>query len=177
VSITIGGNDAGLTGVLSRCVLLGFLQVPCEQIIGPAGMRNVVDAGPKIAGVLAKIKDAAPEADVAILEYPDPFPSEPMSCPGLTHTGIQGMLGVRVPPGDIPYLRGLLAAINREVSAAAGAAGVTYAPLGSRFAGHDACSAQSWFGPITGWIETLHPNAPGNQAMKDALIEAIGLAD
>jgi hypothetical protein len=174
VSITIGGNDAKLFDVLSTCIFLGFLNKPCEELAGPEAMTRATAITPWVRATLDAITAAAPEAEVAILEYPNPFPAvAPGDCPGLRNPSLP--IGIR--GSDAPYLRSLVDAVNGAVADAAGQAGVVFAPTAARFAGHDACRLDSWFGPLTGGIETLHPTAAGNVGMKDALIEAVGLAD
>ena len=83
VTVGIGGNDAGLVGVATRCAQLGAVAPTgraCRNFYAPGGKDKVaakIDATkPKIAGVLQGIHRRSPTARVAIVGYPDVLPQE-----------------------------------------------------------------------------------------------------
>ena len=61
VTVTLGGNDAGFAGVITRCATVG-----CGQV-GPGVFDEVRD---RVGSTLAHIREVAPDASVFVLGYP-----------------------------------------------------------------------------------------------------------
>lgn len=61
VTVTIGGNDAGFAGVITRCVTVGC---------GPVGSGVFDEVRDQVASTLVHVKAAAPGASVFLLGYP-----------------------------------------------------------------------------------------------------------
>jgi sugar lactone lactonase YvrE/lysophospholipase L1-like esterase len=166
ISITVGGNDAGLFSVLKTCVLQGALPLPCS-VMRPTALADAGCVAPKISGALTAIKAAAPSATVAILEYPNPFPdNNTTGCAGLRHPDVP-LLGVRA--FDVQFFHDLVVEVNKQVSTAATTSGATFVETANAFVGHDMCSTTPWFGPANGKPESFHPNDAGTAEMKKAL--------
>ncbi|HYU83588.1 MAG TPA: SGNH/GDSL hydrolase family protein [Kribbellaceae bacterium] len=175
VTLTIGGNDANVfISAIAACGTAGLTTLgfghPCQTIYG-SYFDDQIDAivAPNVAKSLVALKEKAPNARVAILGYPWILPASG-GC----------YLTMPIAVGDVPYLRGLQAHLNRAVADAAGAAGVTYVDLAEASDGHDACK------PIgTRWVEPalwgtnfvpVHPNAFGEAQMAAQTLDALDLS-
>ncbi|MCC7543075.1 MAG: hypothetical protein IT379_43060 [Deltaproteobacteria bacterium] len=186
VALTIGGNDAHLFDYVAYCVYSSFIAyhselVPCAQVM-PRAIAVTANIREPVVRVLSALRGRARSATVAILEYPDPFPAT-TTCdqtrvvpdPWVPDDIRSGVREIGIRDEALPLLHELVAAVNRTLRDAAAEAGATYVPMDGRFAGHDVCATEPWFGPL--WPRgpgTLHPNRAGNNAMADALTAAIG---
>ncbi|GAA3516072.1 SGNH/GDSL hydrolase family protein [Actinocatenispora rupis] len=160
VTLTIGGNDAGLVGIAQDCMQLDPTATPCKDKLTAGGVDQVaarIDASaPKIAATLDGIHQRAPHARVVVTGY------------GL-YIRKGGCWPVQpVLPVDADYLQGEVHYLNQTIAAQAGANGATYVDVETPSAGHDSCQAPSdrW---VEGYVPTalaapLHPNARGEAA-------------
>ncbi|MCF2529610.1 SGNH/GDSL hydrolase family protein [Yinghuangia sp. KLBMP8922] len=157
VTLTIGGNDAGLVGIANDCMQLNPFAATCKSRFTAGGVDQVaqrVDAvGPKLAAVLDGIHAKAPNARVVVTGY------------GLYIKAggcwpIQPILNT-----DANYLQGNVDRLNGVIAAQAAAHGAEYVDVRTPSLGHDACRAPSdrW---VEGYVPTnlaapLHPNERG----------------
>jgi lysophospholipase L1-like esterase len=159
VTLTIGGNDAGLVGIAEDCVNLDPFATPCKARYTAGGVDQVAQrvdaAGPRIAAVLEGIHQRSPQARVLVTGY------------GLyvKHGGCWPVQPVL--PVDADYLQGNVDRLNGVIAAQAAAHGAEYVDVRTPSAGHDACQ-----GPTTRWVEgyvplnpaaPLHPNQRGEE--------------
>ncbi|WAL68490.1 SGNH/GDSL hydrolase family protein [Amycolatopsis cynarae] len=157
VTLTIGGNDAGLVGVAQDCVRLDPAATPCKDTYTAGGVDRVATriaaAEPKIAAALDEIHRRAPHAHVVVTGYG--LYIRPGGC-----WPLQPVL-----PVDADYLQGSVNLLNAVLREQAVAHGATYVDLATPSAGHDACQA-----PLEKWVEgyvptdlaaPLHPNRRG----------------
>jgi lysophospholipase L1-like esterase len=188
VTLGIGGNDLGFTGILTRCVELdapGVLlaevfhatdnRAPCRAAYTSNGAdeirQKIQAASVALAAVLRRIRDLAPHARVLLVGYPDLLPaSDGGAC--------ARVLGIT--SGDVGYLNNAELQLNRMLSSQATAAGDGYVDTYAPSTGHDACAA-----PSARWIEPLvpaapaapmHPNAAGQRGIAKAVERAIAPA-
>jgi lysophospholipase L1-like esterase len=182
VTVSIGGNDIGIIGIVTKCAELDLLPTlirgrgsstltPCEDHYTSGGgdqIRQRIQAvSGHLADTLAQIKDRSPRARVYVVGYPDLLPTGGGGCGdtmGITSSDIAFL--------DQEELR--LNAVLKEVAHAAGDGYVdTYTPS----EGHDACSAPGsrWLEPLlpSAPAAPLHPNAAGEQMMAGAVVEAV----
>lgn len=167
VTLSIGGNNADLfAGTLQACgaagAQTGGAGSPCEDAFGARFEDTIAsDLGPGVATVLQTVKTRAPNARVAIVGYPWILPAE---------DGCFDVLPVAA--GDLGYVRGIQAAANAAVEAAAVQAGVTFVDMSGVSDGRDLCAdpAQQWMDPAT-----VHPNAAGQAAMAAEVLRALEL--
>jgi len=173
VTVGIGGNDAGLVGVATRCAQLGAVAPTgraCRNFYAPGGKDKVaakIDATkPKIAGVLRGIHRRSPTARVAIVGYPDVLPKSGSCYPM-----------VPLSPDDIRYIDELLRRINAMIARQAAANDAEFVDTYADSGGHDVCKL-----PPTRWFEglvptepafPLHPNAKGEASMARSAIELL----
>lgn len=174
VSIGIGGNDLGFGEITTRCSSPLPVGTPCQQQFVVGG-RDVLDeriaqTSAKLVAAFASIHLRAPRARIFAVGYPSIVPATGTGCwPQVPFT-----------PGDVPFLRAKLEALNEATRTAASASRVTYVEVYQPSAGHDACQV-----PATRWVEplvpagtglALHPNPAGMAATAAVLAAAIRAA-
>jgi lysophospholipase L1-like esterase len=150
VSITIGGNDAGFTNIMTTCVLLGSSQ--CVSAVQSAENYAQTTLPGKLDQTYAAIRSRAPGAKVVVLSYPVFYKLNEPLCVGLSETS-----RAKIDEG--------INLIDGVIQAAASRAGFTFADVRSRFVGHQLCSGG------TKWLHALnfldlgisyHPTADGH---------------
>jgi lysophospholipase L1-like esterase len=166
VTVQIGGDDIGFSGIATTCGELSLTNLngdPCRQHYTKGGTdqlaQAVIQAAPQVAAALTTIRQRAPHARVVVVGYPDILPVRGNGCwPEVT-----------VARGDLPYLRGVETGLNTMLKAQAARAGATFVDTYTPSIGHDACqqAGTKW---VEGLIPTsaalpLHPDALGEQAM------------
>ncbi len=174
VTLQVGGDDIGVGHIATTCATLSLTSPfghPCQQHYTSGGTDQLAQAvaqtAPKVAAVLAAIRQRAPHARILLVGYPDILPVSGNGC----------WPEVAVARGDVPYLRGIENQLNGMLTATAAAHGVTFVNTYAASVGHDACQH-----PGTKWVEGLiptsvavpfHPNALGEQAMAQDVERAI----
>jgi lysophospholipase L1-like esterase len=172
VTLQIGGNDAGLTGLAQSC-----LNIWPEWIDGDscadentAGGRDVYGervaaTRPKVDAVLAAIHERAPAAEVYVVGYTTYLP----------HNGCYPK--VQLWPRDANYIQAKIDQLNQVLADAAAAGGATYVDIRTPGIGKDVCKSSS-----VRWAEAfipgnvaapLHPNLTGMRGMADVLTAAV----
>ncbi|MDG4800351.1 SGNH/GDSL hydrolase family protein [Micromonospora sp. WMMD980] len=170
VTVQIGGNDIGFSGIISDCAQASVsspLGSPCKDRFTAGGTdqlrARIAATVPKVTTVLRSVTQAAPGARVVVLGYPAILPDSGYGCWPVVPIAYQ----------DVPYLRGVEKALNTMLADTAAANGASYADVYTPSIGRDACK-----GSGTRWVEGLvpqnaaapfHPNARGEQGMADAL--------
>ncbi|WP_250303032.1 SGNH/GDSL hydrolase family protein [Streptomyces sp. A 4/2] len=170
VTLTVGGNDAGLVGVAGNCVRLTPFGTRCEDAYVQDGVDQEavrIDAlGPELAAVLDTIRERSPRARVLVTGYGAYL--RPGGC-----WPVVPVLG-----GDADWLQGSIDRMNRVIAAQSAAHGAEYVDVRTPGKGHDACGAPGvkW---IEGFVPTapaapLHPNARGERAYARLIGDRIG---
>ncbi|MEV5508910.1 SGNH/GDSL hydrolase family protein [Streptomyces orinoci] len=173
VTLTIGGNDIGVTDlgfvdVVAVCTALAPtnpLGAPCRDHYGDGLAKRLDATAPRLADGLRRIHAKAPGARVLVVGYPAILPADPVKCLGK----------VPVTVGDTAYLRSVLGQVNSMVARTAAANGATYVDAFKATEGHDSCSSDRWIEgllPLAPAVP-LHPNARGEQAMGDAVLDTL----
>ncbi|MET8245362.1 SGNH/GDSL hydrolase family protein [Streptomyces sp. NPDC005202] len=147
VSISIGGNDAGFSDVMTTCVLQS--DSDCISRINTA--RAYVDSTlpGKLDSVYSAIRAKAPSAHVVVLGYPR-FYKLGTSCVGLSEIKRSA-------------INGAADHLDAAIAKAAANHGFTFGDVGSTFTGHEICSGSSWLHSVN-WLnigESYHPTAAG----------------
>jgi hypothetical protein len=183
VSVTAGGDDIPVYGVLIDCLQYRILDHLTNLGLGePCFAHARIDlaqAMPQVQTSLVRLYHAiylqAPQARIYALGYPNPLPASfrPGSCPRLETAVIKGVTVPAIDSRDVGFLHNVVEALNSRVRAAANAAGhVQYV---EPFVGHDLCSANPWFFPLSvGFPIALHPTVAGHQRMAADLRPAAG---
>lgn len=171
VTVQIGGNDIGFSGIIGDCARASLdspLGSPCKNKFTAGGtdqLRARIDAtAPKVTTVLRAVRAAAPGARIVVIGYPAIVPDSGYGCWPLVPIAYQ----------DVPYLRGVEKALNTMLANTAAANDASYADVYTPSIGHDACKSSG-----TRWVEGLvpenaaapfHPNARGEQGMATAVL-------
>ncbi|MDL5201747.1 SGNH/GDSL hydrolase family protein [Streptomyces sp. ALI-76-A] len=155
VTLTIGGNDVGFTGVLTTCVLVKSSDPdgsPCRKHFTTGkdvlGERiNTVEG--RVRDTITDIRRRSPDAKIVVVGYPALFPDNGVGC-----------AEVPFARQDFAFLRDTTQKLNRALArrAAAGGTGVSYADTYSPTVGYDMCQPRH-----RRFIESLTP-APGSMA-------------
>lgn len=147
ISISIGGNDAGFSDVMTTCVL--YSESTCLSRVAQA--RTFVDD--RLPGLLdtayTAIHAKGPHAHVVALGYPH-FYQVPGDCRlGLSNTSRSA---VNAAADDL----------DEVIAKQAADHGFTFADVRGSFVGHELCSGSSWLNSVTYPVdESYHPTAAG----------------
>ena len=138
VTISLGGNDFGFLGRISGCAAKyrGQSGSPCTDLDEAAGAQSVEALLPQVqANVVTAIRDVrdqAPDAQIIVVGYPQPFPAEG-TCEEAP-----------LPAGDYPWARSVIEGLNDALAAAAETENVTHVDVATASEGHDICSDDPW---------------------------------
>jgi lysophospholipase L1-like esterase len=171
VTVEIGGNDIGFSGIIQECAqdsLSNPLGSPCKDKYTAGGtdqlQARINATAPKVTSVLNAVHAAAPAARVVVLGYPAILPDTGYGCWPV----------VPIAYNDVPYLRKTEKSLNSMLASVAAAGNATYADVYTPSIGHDACKSSS-----VRWVEGLypqnsaapfHPNATGEAGMATAIL-------
>jgi hypothetical protein len=175
VTVGIGGNDIGFSGILEDCASLTPTGHPCQDhyvVNGHDELAERIDeTAPKVAAVLDGIRERAPKARVFVVAYLAILPESGPGCwPLLPMT-----------PEDVPYLRGIEKKLNAMLADQAAAKGAAFVDAYAASIGHDACQL-----PGVRWVEPavpaspaapVHPNLFGMQGYAAAVLARINETD
>jgi lysophospholipase L1-like esterase len=184
VTLGIGGNDIGFTGIIDKCTAYspngptksGYQY--CKDYYNRNGYdelaRRIADTQPKVENVLTGIRARAPGANAYVVDYPAVLPPNDLT---LQSTREQCWPQMPVTYADIPYLRATQERLNAMLASAAANKGASFVATYPRSVDHNACS-----NPLTRYIEPLtptspaapvHPNARGEAYMADVVSAAV----
>lgn len=150
VTISVGGNDAGFTDVLTECALPAWASNCAGKVTTARNYINNTLPG-SLSTLYASIKSKAPNAKVVAVGYPRLFNGE--DCNALTWFS----------PDDESRLNATADLINSKISAAATAKGFTFVNPVSAFIGHAVCDSTEWLNGLSNPVtESYHPNRLGH---------------
>jgi len=174
VTITIGGNDIGFTSIVRTCTERALSHPsgnPCQQYYATNGedqlAARIDAAAPKVASVLAGIRQHAPTATIVVVGYLNLLPT-------VWNRGC--FIQAPFASGDIPYLHGIEQRLNAMLANRAAAAHDMFVDAGLP-SGHDICQRSS-----VKWVEgavpaspaaPMHPNATGMAAVSQMVLDSI----
>jgi lysophospholipase L1-like esterase len=177
VTLGIGGNDIGFTGIAEQCAELYFQNPtttgsPCKDFYNQGGTDQlavrIADLAPKLKAVLDGIDARSPNAKVFVVGYPAILPETIGEFTPLCQ------LALPVAKGDVPYLRdGVEKRLNAMIQDVAVAHGEVYVDTYAPSIGHDACKLPTvrWVEPVApgGVAAPVHPNADGMVATAETV--------
>jgi lysophospholipase L1-like esterase len=152
VTISVGGNDAGFSSVLTECAQ-PWWSSDCNGAIDTAQayINNTLPG--KLSTLYASIKSKAPNAKVVVVGYPRIFNGE--DCNAFTWFS----------PSEESRLNATADLLNSKTSAQATAKGFSFANPTSRFVGHAVCDDVEWLNGLSNPIsESYHPNKAGHSS-------------
>jgi lysophospholipase L1-like esterase len=150
VSLTIGGNDAGFSDVMTTCVTGSDSDCVNRVNTAETYVRNTLPA--RLDATYNAIRAKAPNARVVVLGYPDMYTLN-VFCIGLDstkHAKIDEAADV----------------LDTTTAARAAAHGFTFGDVRSTFKGHELCSGDDYLHSLVvspSW-ESYHPTATGHSA-------------
>lgn len=169
VTIGIGGNDIGFSGIVQNCATLDPFSSGCRGdylVNGRDLLRERIAAtAADIDAVLVETKRRAPRAKVFLVGYPTIIPETGNGC----------WPTVPIVAGDVSYLRGVAKALNTMLQERAVANGAYYVDTATSSIGHDMCSSSRWVEAIipTRDAAPVHPNAAGMRNTGNVVAAAI----
>jgi len=150
VTLQIGGNDIGFSGIAEDCFSDSPEGTPCQDRYVVDGRDEISEriqaTAPLVAAVLQGIRDRSPTARVLVVTYAAILP----------HTGPGCWPQIPITEGDVPYVRAKQEELNAMLATQAAAAGAEVIDWYAASVGHDACQP-----PAIRWVE---PAAPANAA-------------
>ena len=163
VTITIGGNDAGFSSVITECAKPGWLS-NCNGRIDSAQsyIRNTLPG--RLDSVYSAIKQRSPSATVIALSYPRLFMGE--DCNAGTFFSGDEMTRLN-------QTADLLRDKTRDRALSAGA-NFRFKDAIPPFVGHAVCSSTEWINGLSNPIgESYHPNTTGHRSGYVPLVRAV----
>ncbi|WP_046780628.1 SGNH/GDSL hydrolase family protein [Streptomyces yangpuensis] len=148
VSITIGGNDAGFSDVMTTCVLQS--ESTCVNRVNQAKAYVDSTLPAQLDQVYNAIDSRAPAARVVVLGYPRFYKLNGTCTAGLTE-------------GERAAINGAADHLNAAIAKRAANHGFAFASVAGTFTGHEICSASPWLHSVN-WLnipESYHPTAAG----------------
>lgn len=162
-SITIGGNDAGFSSVITSCALPSWAS-NCNAKIDSA-QTYIKDTLPgKLTSVYSTIRSRAPNATVVVLSYPRLFMGEDCNA------------GTFFSSSEMTRLNQTADLLRDKIRAAALAQGSRFVfkdAIGP-FTGHAVCSSTEWLNGLSNPTgESYHPNRTGHRSGYAPLVRSV----
>ena len=160
VTLGVSGNDIGFGEIITSCVVHSVvlpITAPCRARYTRDGDelgRRIEATAPKVAAVLAAIRQRAPQARLLVVGYPVILPA--------TGPGCWPLMPIAV--GDVAWLRTVEGRLNAMLAEEAAAAGATFVDTYASSVGHDVCRL-----PGQKWVEGLILTAPASPVHPNAL--------
>jgi hypothetical protein len=163
-TISIGGNDAGFSSVITECAKPSLFS-NCDGAVNTAQsyIQNTLPG--RLDLVYSAIRDRAPDAVVAAVSYPRLFNGTDCNAATFFSSGEMTRLN---------QTADMMASVTR---ARAQAYGFTFVDARAAFAGHAVCDNPEWLNGLSNpTSESYHPNSLGHQGyagiVKAALLAA-----
>jgi lysophospholipase L1-like esterase len=160
VTISIGGNDAGFSSVITRCALPWPTTCWAEIDNAQAFIRDTLPG--RLDGVYGQIRSRSPSARVVVVGYPRLFNGEECN------------LGSRISPEEQSRLNQTADLLRDVTRGRAQAAGFSFADSIPSFVGHAVCDDAEWINGLSNPVsESYHPNRAGHSSGFTPLVRAI----
>jgi lysophospholipase L1-like esterase len=151
VTITVGGNDAGFSNVLTTCAEPSWAS-NCNGAIDKAQAYITNTLPGALSTLYSAIRSRAPSAKVVVVGYPRIFDGR--DCNLLTWFSSTEMTRLNA-TADL---------LDSKTAAVASAAGFSFANPTSRFLGHAVCDSPEWINGLSSPVsESYHPKISGHQ--------------
>jgi lysophospholipase L1-like esterase len=161
VTISVGGNDAGFSSVITECAQPGWAS-DCDGAIDGAQSFITTTLPGRLSTLYSSIRSRATTAKVVVVGYPRVFNGEDCNA------------GTFFSPAEETRLNQTADLLNSKLAAAASARGFTFANPTSRFVGHAVCDSVEWLNGLSNPVsESYHPNRAGHSAGYTPLISQL----
>jgi lysophospholipase L1-like esterase len=157
VTLSIGGNDAGFTKVLTGCIVkLPWSSACVEQDAAVA--RRIDELRPSLTKVLRELRTRAPNARIIVLGYPRPFPEAPVaSVDNLSAEDQTWLNGMTRRLNDT--VASVVSGFDRAIAAFGVPGSVEYVDAYEAFTGHEVGRPQPYLNGLSVNMEELKVNA------------------
>lgn len=160
VTITIGGNDAGFSSVITQCALPWPWSCTTDLDNAQAFIRTTLPG--RLDAVYAEIARRSPNATVVVLGYPRLF------------MGVDCNAGTFFSGDELTRMNQTADLLRDVTRARATAAGFTFVDAIPAFTGHAVCSSSEWLNGLSNPVgESFHPNRAGHSAGYAPLVRAV----
>lgn len=152
VTMSVGGNDAGFTSVVTECAEPAWAS-DCNGAVATAQsfIKNTLPG--RLSTLYSSIRAKAPNAKVVIVGYPHLFQGEDCNA------------GTFFSPSDESLLNQTADLLDSKLAAAASARGFSFVNPVSRFTGHAVCDSVEWLNGLSSpTSESYHPNRVGQSS-------------
>ncbi len=171
VTLQIGGNDIGFSGIARDCTSTSPEGTPCQDRYVVNGRDEISEriaaTAPKVAAVFQGIRERSPNARILFVNYAAILPDSGPGC----------WPQIPITEGDVPYVRAKQKELNAMLATEAANAGAELVDWYTASIGHDACQP-----PVIRWVEPavpanaaapLHPNLVGMLGASSLLVAAL----
>ncbi|MGW4410238.1 SGNH/GDSL hydrolase family protein [Nonomuraea sp. NPDC004702] len=178
VTLSIGGNDAGFTDVLTGCIVkLPWSSACVDQDATVA--RRIAELRPSLTRVLGELRARAPGARVIVLGYPRPFPASPVRT--VDNLSVADQRWLNTVTRKLNDTVGAVTAEQDRGLAGLGAPGsVEYVDAYEAFTGHEAGTPQPYLNslavdmdPLTVNARSFHPTGDGYRRFAELINQQI----
>ncbi|TMR09450.1 SGNH/GDSL hydrolase family protein [Nonomuraea turkmeniaca] len=178
VTLSIGGNDAGFTKVLTACIAkLPWSSACVDQ--DAAVVRRIERLRTDMSKVLRELRVRAPSARIIVLGYPRPFPQDPAaSVDNLTVEDQRWLNGMTRRLNDA--VGAVAAEFDRAIAAFQGPGSVEYLDAYEAFTGHEVGQPQPYLNGLHLDMDELkinarsyHPTGDGYRRFADLITKQI----
>jgi lysophospholipase L1-like esterase len=160
VTITVGGNDAGFSSIISSCALPWPWS--CEGELTTAELFVTSTLPGRLDSLYSAIRSHAPNALVIALDYPRLFKG--VDCNAGTFFSTTEM-------SRMNHIADLLKTVTQERAVAHG---FTFKDAITPFVGHAICSESEWLNGLSDPVEeSFHPNRTGHRSGYEPLVRAV----
>jgi lysophospholipase L1-like esterase len=160
VTVTVGGNDAGFSGVINQCARPWPYN--CTNNINAANsyIRNTLPG--TLDNLYTQIRNRAPNARVVVVGYPRLF------------NGEQCNLLSRISGQEQSALNSTADLLAGTIAGRAAAHGFGFADARAPWTHHAICDDQEWLNGLSNpTSESYHPNRAGQSAYADEALAAL----
>ncbi|MBB4660916.1 SGNH/GDSL hydrolase family protein [Conexibacter arvalis] len=160
VTISVGGNDAGFSSVITQCALPWPWSCTSHLNDAQAFIRGTLPG--RLDSVYAEIARRAPAATVVVLGYPRLF------------MGVDCNAGTFFSGDELTRMNQTADLLRDVTRARATAAGFAFVDAIPAFTGHAVCSSSEWINGLSNPVgESYHPNRAGHSAGYAPLVRAV----
>jgi len=162
VTVTVGGNDAGFSTVLTDCAT-PWWAADCGGRIDDA-QAFITDVLPdRLDALYDEMRRLAPHANIVIVGYPRLFMGEDCNA------------GTWFSPGEQRDLNDTADLLDATTEATATSHGFDFVDPRSAFTGHAVCDDEEWVNGLSDPVsESFHPNPVGQRAYADLVDDVVG---
>jgi lysophospholipase L1-like esterase len=160
VTITIGGNDAGFSSVITQCALPWPWTCDSDITNAQNFIKNTLPG--RLDNVYNAISSRAPSATVIVLGYPRLF------------MGVDCNAGTFFSTDEMTKLNATADLMRDVTSARAAAHGFIFKDAIPPFVGHAVCSSSEWLNGLSDpTSESYHPNRTGQASGYEPLVRSV----